>query len=100
MDALVASYPGVFPQGRAEAPEEGHPEGGEGDDAEGAEDAPDAFSQKWGWLALVDTVSETLRCPWDDVWRQTMVETLNIFCYTKDRNARREDALERYRKTH
>lgn len=48
----------------------------------------------------MDTVSETLRCSWDDVWKQTMVETLNIFAYTKDRNARREDELERYKKTH
>jgi len=49
---------------------------------------------------LIDAVSETQRCPWDDVWKKTMVETLNTFAYTKDRNARREDELERYRKTH
>jgi hypothetical protein len=29
-----------------------------------------------------------------------MIETLNIYAYTKDRNARREDELERYKRTH
>jgi len=45
-------------------------------------------------------VSGTLRCPWDEVWKKTMVETLNVFCYTKDRNARQEEEIERYKKTH
>lgn len=29
-----------------------------------------------------------------------MVETLNTFAYTKDRNARREDEIEQYKRTH
>ena len=35
-----------------------------------------------------------------EVWKAPMIETLNIYAYTKDRNARREDELERYKRTH
>lgn len=45
-------------------------------------------------------MSDTCRCSWDDVWRKSMIETLNVFAYTKDRNARREEEMERYKKTH
>ena len=45
-------------------------------------------------------MSDTQRCSWEAVWRMTMLETLNTFAYTKDRNARREDEMEKYRKTH
>ena len=46
------------------------------------------------------TVSETQRCAWSEGWKAPMIETLNIYAYTKDRNARREDELERYKRTH
>jgi hypothetical protein len=100
MDALVRSYPNIFPQDRPEAEAEGPAGEDSGSDEDAAQDVPDTFTQRWGWFSLVDTVSETLRCPWDDVWKQTMVETLNIFAYTKDRNARREDQIEQYKRTH
>lgn len=45
-------------------------------------------------------MSDTCRCSWDEVWRKPMIETLNVFAYTKDRNARREEEMERYKKTH
>lgn len=100
MDELVSAYPGIFPPDRTE----GEAPGPAGEDTEAGDgapvDAPDTFTAKWGWLSLVDTVSETQRCSWDAVWRQTMVETLNVFAYTKDRNAHREDELEKYKRTH
>lgn len=97
MDALVTAYPHIFPQGG----EEGETEGPAGEDPADADPGPDdSFTAKWGWFSLVDTVSDTARCSWDEVWRKTMVETLNIFAYTKDRNARREDEMERYKRTH
>ena len=99
MDALVAAYPGIFPQDRT-APEDGH-DAGEDPDAPADADGPaDDFAARWGWYSLIDTVSETQRCSWDDVLRKPMVETLNTFAYTKDRNARRADELEQYKKTH
>ena len=99
MDAIVEAYPGIFPPDRSEEQEEGpaaEDRPAEDDEAEPA----DPFSAKWGWISLVDTVSDTQRCSWDEVWRKPMIETLNTFAYTKDRNARREDELEKYRKTH
>ncbi len=48
----------------------------------------------------MDTVSETQRCSWDEVWRKPMIEALNTFAYAKDRNARREEEMEKYKKTH
>ena len=98
MDEIVASYPSLFPKDGT--PEENESDAGE--DSGLAEDAApvDDFAARWGWISLVDTVAETCRCSWDDVWRKPIIETLNIFAYTKDRNARREDELEKYRKTH
>ena len=98
MDALVKAYPHIFPQGG----EEGGTDGPAGDDPDaGTEpEGADEYTAKWGWFSLVDTVSDTARCSWDEVWRKTMVETLNIFAYTKDRNARWEEEMEKYKKTH
>ena len=31
-------------------------------------------------------MSETLRISWDEVWRKSIVEFLNILAYRKDRN--------------
>ena len=100
MDTLVKAYPNIFPQGSEEGGTDG-PAGEDTADAEAGEgDAPDTFTAKWGWISLIDTVSDTKRCSWDDVWKETMLETLNVFAYAKDRNARREDELERYKRTH
>ena len=98
MDAIFKAYPHLFPQDSAPEQEEGP--AAEDRDAAGDGEIADEYTRKWGWLSLVDTVSETQRCPWEAVWRQTMIETLNVFAYTKDRNARREDELEKYKRTH
>lgn len=99
MDALVRAYPHIFPQDSTPEQDDGHAAEDTGLEAE-AEAGPDEYTAKWGWIALVDTVSETQRCSWEAVWKMTMLETLNTFAYTKDRNARREDELERYKRTH
>ena len=100
MDALVSSYPNIFPQGGEEGEAEGPAAGDPADAAAGPAADEDEFTRKWGWLSLVDTVSDTKRCSWDDVWKETMVETLDVFAYTKDRNARREEKMEEYKRTH
>ena len=98
MDALVTAYPGIFPPDRTPEQDDGHP--GEDPGADAQPEGPDEYTSRWGWISLVDTVSETQRCSWDEVWRKPMVETLNTFAYAKDRNARREDEMERYKRTH
>lgn len=32
----------------------------------------------------VDTVSQTCRCSWDEVWRMSAMEFFNILCYHND----------------
>ena len=99
MDSIVAAYPGIFPQDRP-APEDDGRAGADPSAPEDAAEPADDYVSRWGWVSLVDTVSETQRCSWDDVWRKPMMEALNTFAYAKDRNARREEALEQYKKTH
>lgn len=53
---------------------------------------------KWGWVNLVDKVSQTCRCSWDDVWRMTALEFLNIVSYYKDKTAEEQRALEEFKK--
>lgn len=99
MDETVAAYPGIFPQGGAEDETPGHTEEDPGSEAE-PEGPADDFTARWGWTALIDTVSETFRCSWDDVWKKPIIETLNGYAYTKDRNAWREKEMEKYKRTH
>ena len=58
------------------------------------------FANAWGWIANIDRASETLRCPWDEVWTKPAVEFLNVLAYRKDRDAREREALERWKRTH
>ena len=64
-------------------------EDGEGEDGEGegGEESTtgNTFSDKWGWIYQVDTVSETVRVSWDVVFKMNIIEFLNILCYTKDK---------------
>ena len=53
---------------------------------------------KWGWIANVDAVSETCRCSWDDVWRMTALEFLNILSYRKDKLEKQRRDIEDWKK--
>lgn len=55
---------------------------------------------KWGWIAWVDTVSETCRCSWNDVFRKPAMEFLNIVCYTRDKNEERKRSIEAWKRRH
>lgn len=99
MDVIVQAYPNIFPPDRSEDAAKGPAGEGEGPADDAAEPADD-YTTRWGWISLVDTVSETQRCSWDEVWRKPMIEALNTFAYAKDRNARREEEMEKYKKTH
>lgn len=48
----------------------------------------------------MDAVSETCRCSWDDVWRMTALEFLNILCYRRDKGAEERAQTEKWKKTH
>ncbi len=45
-------------------------------------------------------MSETTRSPWDDVWRMTAVEFLNILSYRADKSEKEKADIERWKRTH
>ena len=49
---------------------------------------------------MVDRVSETLRCPWAEVWALPVQEFLNIYAYRKDRDAAEKAALDDWKAKH
>lgn len=52
------------------------------------------------YYSLVDTVSETLREPWSEVWEKNIYEFFNIIAYTKDKRAREKAEMEKWQKSH
>ena len=74
----------------------GDTDGGAGE----ADGGADGFAGRWGWVAQVDRVSETLRCPWDDVWAMPVLEFFNVLAYRRDRDAREAEAIRNFQKTH
>jgi hypothetical protein len=75
---------------------------GQGEEGEDLEDDSRAggFSEKWGWIANVDAVSETCRCSWNEVWQMTAMEFLNILCYRMDKIAKEQEEIEKWKRTH
>ena len=60
------------------------------DDDEGVEREADGvsetFARKWGWLSMVNEVSDITKLTWYQVFEMTVVEFLNICCYSRDKN--------------
>ena len=72
----------------------GENEGTEGEDSS----VPDAYSRKWGWLAMVSTVSETTRLNWNQVFELTVIEFLNIASFAKDTAEREKQQIEQWKR--
>lgn len=45
-------------------------------------------------------MSETLRCPWDSVWKMAAIEFLNILSYRRDKAEREKADIEKWKLTH
>ena len=64
-------------------------EGRDGEEQVGdSEEAPSVvvqFNKKWGWFSCVDTVSQTLRISWDEVFNKNVVEFFNVLSYARDK---------------
>lgn len=45
-------------------------------------------------------MSETLRCPWDDVWTMGAMEFLNVLSYRRDKLAKEKADIEQWKRTH
>lgn len=91
-------YPNLFGIEDEEMDEEGKDEGGEGENSgDSGEDAENSFQSKWGWLASVDSVSETIREPWGVVFKMNIVEFLNILSYIKDKANEHKRQMQKYK---
>ena len=96
MQEVNTGYPVLF--GRQGGEEENSADGEGGDDEVDSEGG--AFGVKWDWLAWVDMVSNTCRCSWDDVFRKSAVEFLNIVCYSRDKAEEEKRNIERWKRRH
>lgn len=96
MDSIYQGFPNLFNHGNQE--DFGQKEEGGTDEDVNAEE--DSFSVKWGWIANVDAVSETCRCSWDDVWKMSVVEFLNLLCYRKDKSEKEKRDIELWKRMH
>lgn len=67
--------------------QEGEEQGAEDEDGEGEGGTSylEKFTNRWGWISWVDSVAETLRVSWDDVFNRGVVEFFNIVCYIRDK---------------
>lgn len=67
-------------------------EEGEDGEGEGSKESTtgNTFGDSWGWIYQVDTVSETVRVSWDEVFKMNIIEFLNILCYIKDKKKEEE----------
>lgn len=69
----------------------GEERGQNSDDAAiGDDSAASSFTEKWGWIAVIDRVSEITRLTWRDVFSMAIMEVLNIYSYGVDKDAERE----------
>ena len=53
-----------------------------------------AFGEKWGWISVVDTVSETKRQGMNETFAQPIIETFNILAYARDKNEEQRRRIE------
>ena len=67
------------------------------EDLEGDSEAG-GFSDRWGWISCVDCVSETCRCSWDEVWKMSALEFLNILAYRRDKAEKEKAELEQWKR--
>ena len=69
------------------------------EDAGGARPSS-GFAARWGWVAAVDAVSELRRETWDAVLGYTAAEFLNMLAYRHDKEEKRKQDIEQWRRTH
>ena len=97
MGQINQGFPNLFGQGDSEV--SGQKDESEIDETDGGGNG-DSFQDKWGWIRNVDSVSETCRCSWDDVWQMSAIEFLNIICYRRDKAEKEKEEIEKWKKMH
>ena len=84
VDDITRSYSVLWGNSNEEDDEEGEEQGEEGRDEEEVR-RNDEASANFGWLSLVDSVSETCKEPWSTVWNLPIGEFLNYACYAMEK---------------
>ena len=90
-------YSNLFGIEDEEEVEEGKDGGREEEDTGDNNSTTGGFQDKWGWIAAVDSVSETIREPWGVVFKMNIVEFLNIMSYIKDKGIEKKRQMQEYK---
>ena len=96
ISSLVKEYSNLFNQETEEGDEEGEGYGEKDDDGESNTE----FGTKWGFINMVDTVSNTVQESWDKVFEMKIREFLNILCYSRDKAEYERKKIEEYKRKH
>lgn len=62
--------------------------------------ADESYSKKWGWLSWVFTVTKETNLTVNDVYRLNIVEFLTYICFLKDKAAKEERDVKRWKVSH
>lgn len=93
---FVEGYSKLFKQETYEDDEEGEEQG----DTREVQASVGTFGEKWGWIAMVDRVSETVRDSWEKVMGMNVFEFFNIVAYATDKAAYEKEQLENWKRNH
>lgn len=55
-------------------------------------------TEYFGWLSLIDSVSELTREKWDDVFRKNIYEFFNLLSYLKQKNENLKNSIEKWKR--
>jgi hypothetical protein len=77
--------------------EEGKEQGRNGKVGKGSEEIRENY---FGWLSLVDQVSETERISWNEAFSLNIFEFFNILSYSRWKANKQKEQIEKWKRTH
>lgn len=90
---MVKRYSNLFGQ---EIEEDEADQGTEDGDGEGI----GGFGSRWGYVAMIDRVSEAMKINWHEVMDLNVYEYLNVLSYLRDKAEDEKRRLEQFRRKH
>ena len=80
-------YANLFGLDGEEDEQEGEEQGDSGENDGGPTEVTysQRFSERWGWIALIDKASEIERVSWDEMINKNVIEFLNVCSYAHDK---------------
>jgi hypothetical protein len=84
--------------------EDGEREGYNEETGDGNNDGGDtggnSFTEKWGYIKMIDIVSETTKDSWDKVSEYNVFQFFNIFCYYIDKTNEQKRQMDEWKRSH